>query len=182
MILLSQSTASQIRRREKIAKLVKTAKRAANAGQYFYGKEAPSVLGNYLHDTVIDGIGVRLICTRDVGHHTGGWFKNPDYERCFHLSVSFRSPDGEQRLPQNRRIAEELARAFFHEHVRWLWIEKPFSDMGKQCDVWHYRLFADPHWQPLLPRKEVYSREFTEKGWQSFSDIHGHKPDMAMQA
>src|SRR5574337_499038 len=29
-----------------------------------------------------------LIFTRDTGHHTSGWFKNPDYERCLHLSTS----------------------------------------------------------------------------------------------
>lgn len=28
--------------------------------------------------------GSRLIYTRDVGHHTSGWFKNPDYEQCLH--------------------------------------------------------------------------------------------------
>src|SRR5579859_6428518 len=33
--------------------------------------------------------GTSLIFTKDTGHHTSGWFKNPDYERCYHLSVSF---------------------------------------------------------------------------------------------
>ena len=30
-----------------------------------------------------------IILTRDVGYHTSGWWKNPDYERCYHLSISF---------------------------------------------------------------------------------------------
>lgn len=30
-----------------------------------------------------------IIFTRDEGAHTCGWWKNPDYERCYHLSISF---------------------------------------------------------------------------------------------
>ena len=30
-----------------------------------------------------------IILTRDVGYHSSGWWKNPDYERCYHLSISF---------------------------------------------------------------------------------------------
>lgn len=33
--------------------------------------------------------GTMLLFTRDIGHHTSGWWKNPDYERCYHLSLSF---------------------------------------------------------------------------------------------
>lgn len=49
----------------------------------------------------------------------------------------------------------------------------PFSPDGKRCDVHHYRLFLAPDWRtPILPRKELYSREFTEAGWKSWSDQH----------
>jgi hypothetical protein len=37
-------------------------------------------------------------------------------------------------------------------------------------------VFCDERWQPILPRGEVYSREFTEKGWKSFSEMNGGKP------
>ena len=37
--------------------------------------------------------GVQIIFTRDTGHHSSGWLKNPDYERCWHLSLSYRAPD-----------------------------------------------------------------------------------------
>lgn len=33
--------------------------------------------------------GCFLVYTRDVGHHSCGWWKNPDYERCYHLSLSW---------------------------------------------------------------------------------------------
>ena len=120
---------------------------------------------------------VTLIFSRDSGMHSSGWWKNPDYERCLHLSVSFsyRSPiigAPEQLLPQDRKEAARWCELLFGEHRRWLWVESPFSKGGKARDVWHYRLFCDPSWAPILPRGEVYTREFTEAGWQSWSDLH----------
>lgn len=38
-------------------------------------------------------------------------------------------------------------------------------------NVQHWRLFADEHWNPILPRGEVYSSKFTEIGWKSASEI-----------
>lgn len=38
--------------------------------------------------------------------------------------------------------------------------------------VYHYRLFCDEAWKPIMPRGEVYSTQFTERGWKSFSDLH----------
>jgi hypothetical protein len=114
-----------------------------------------------------------LVYTRDTGHHSSGWWKNPDYERCLHLSISFVGVPGDEPLPFDKKQAESIARFFFGDDVSKCWIEPPYSDIGKAQDVWHYRLFCDAGWQPIAPRKEVYSREFTEAGWKSFSDLHG---------
>jgi hypothetical protein len=38
--------------------------------------------------------------------------------------------------------------------------------------VRHWRVFCDIIWQAIMPRGEVYSRELTERGWQSWSDLH----------
>lgn len=114
-----------------------------------------------------------VIYTRDAGHHTSGWWKNPDYERCLHISVAYRSFLIEQPLPQDLKETRRIAEAFFGEHTRLAWIEPPYSPEGKTYDVWHYRLFCDPSWAPTLPKGEVYSREDTPAGWKSFSDIHG---------
>lgn len=116
-----------------------------------------------------------LLFTRDGGMHSSGWWKNPDYERCFHLSISFGAPDGRgwADLPQDHKRAAKWCEIFFGENTRLLWIEPPFSDVGKARDVYHYRLFCDEHWQPIKPRGEVYSRELTPAGWQSWSDLHG---------
>lgn len=113
-----------------------------------------------------------LIFTRDVGMHSSGWWKNPDYERCWHLSISFRDPITGIFVGQDHRKAKEWCEAFFGTDCDKLWIEPPYSAQGKASDVWHYRLFVDPAWQPIIPRGEVYSKEFTEAGWKSWSDVH----------
>lgn len=105
------------------------------------------------------------ILTRDIGYHSSGWWKNPDYERCYHLSVSF--PGG-----MKRRHLEHILKKLFGYDRRLLWCEPPYSEAGRQVGVWHYRLFCDIDWKPIQPRGEVYTREFTEAGWKSFSELH----------
>lgn len=105
------------------------------------------------------------ILTRDVGYHSSGWWKNPDYERCYHLSVSF--PGG-----MKRSRLEYILKGLFGDDRRWLWCEGPYSKTGKELGVFHYRLFCDPAWQPLKPRGEVYTKDFIEAGWKSFSELH----------
>jgi hypothetical protein len=123
-------------------------------------------------------LGVSVLFTRDDGMHACGWWKNPDYSRCEHLSLAFHdvthaSSLGPAPAPQDHLRARLWCLAFFREHCRLLWVEPPFSPQGKRADVYHYRLFLAPDWRmPVLPRKEVYTREFTERGWKSWSDQH----------
>jgi|GEM_PF-1519514 len=117
-----------------------------------------------------------MIFTRDVGHHSGGMFKNPDYERCLHLSLSFRDAFRGRPAGKSERLTKMWIDAFFSpDYQRCLWVESPKSEKGKALDVWHYRVFCDIHWQPIIPRKEVYTTEFTELGWKSFSELHDGK-------
>ncbi len=117
-----------------------------------------------------------LIFSRDAGMHTSGWWKNPDYERCLHLSISFGhglASGAYVPAPQDHVRARGWCKAFFGDRCRLLWVEPPYSPQGKQRDVYHYRLFMAPDWrEPVLPRGEVYSRDFTAAGWKSWSDIH----------
>lgn len=106
-----------------------------------------------------------IIYTKETGYHTSGWWKNPDYERCYHLSISF--PGGKHK-PTLKKIIDGL----FKDYTNLLWIEPPYSPEGKSHDVWHYRLFCNEHWQPIKPRGEVYNTDFTERGWKSFSELH----------
>lgn len=109
-----------------------------------------------------------IIFTRDTGHHSSGWWKNPDYERCWHLSISF--PGG-----RNKIAIEKILDGLFGQDKRKLWIEPPYSQYGKSKEVWHYRLFCDQFWQPIIPRGEVYSKELTEAGWKSYSEVNAQK-------
>ena len=126
--------------------------------------------------------GAIIIFTRDIGHHTSGWWKNPDYERCWHLSISYRQHHQgphpvDRMLDQDRKASEEIVRAFFGDDATLTWCEPPFSDIGKQGQVWHYRLFCDADWKGFKPRSEVYDKRNTPAGWQSFSDLHGYTPE-----
>jgi len=119
--------------------------------------------------------GTRILFTRDSGYHSCGWWKNPDYERCYHLSLSFRDPLTLNSRPYDKKLAAQWTRAFFGYDEVLTWCEPPFSPEGKAVGVHHYRLFCDPAWKPIKPRGEVYNTEFTEKGFKSFSEIHGQK-------
>lgn len=109
-----------------------------------------------------------IIFTRDVGHHACGWWKNPEYERCYHLSIRFL---GER----NKTAIEKIITGLFGSDKNKIWIEPPYSKEGKQNEIWHYRLFCDANWQPIIPRGEVYTTEFTEKGWKSYSELNDGK-------
>jgi len=102
----------------------------------------------------IEKYGCVVLFTRDEGMHSGGWWKNPDYERCYHLSISF--PGG-----KSKHILHKILAGLFGNNTKWLWEESPYSEAGKQNEVWHYRLFCDASWAPIMPRKEVYSKDFT---------------------
>ncbi len=70
-----------------------------------------------------------------------------------------------------RKLGHMLEK-FFGNNRRLLWCEPPYSKQGKQVEVYHYRLFCDENWQPIMPRGEVYSKQFTELGWKSYSELH----------
>lgn len=105
-----------------------------------------------------------VIFTKDVGYHSGGWWKNPDYERCWHLSMSFRGG-------AEKKVSNEIINELFGNFKKMIWVEAPYSEDGKKLDVWHYRLFCDENWLPIKPRGEVYNTHLTERGWKSFSEL-----------
>lgn len=117
--------------------------------------------------------GTLMLFTRDVGSHSSGWWKNPDYERCYHLSLSFwnMEPDEPQPAPFDHKKAEVWVRLFFHPNTNLVW-EEPASPTSKN-EVFHYRVFCNPAWEPIMPRKEVYSKDFTPAGWKSWSERTG---------
>lgn len=158
-----------------LARIVAMLRIAAAREPEYDGKSTVSsrCIGELLDKELSRETIVRVIFTRDCGYHSGGWWKNPDYERCLHLSLSFLDAETGSKMEQQKNLAAKVARAFFGDHVDKLWIEPPYSEEGRARSVFHYRLFCDPAWEPILPRGEVYSTHFTEIGWKSFSEIHG---------
>ena len=126
--------------------------------------------------------GTFIIFSRDIGHHSSGWWKNPDYERCFHLSLSFFDPVTMQRAPRDKNLTKQWVEAFYGSDRDKLWCEPPYSDEGKANEIWHYRLFCDPAWEPIIPRGEVYGRELTEAGWLSYSDVQAKLHEQEQEA
>lgn len=122
-----------------------------------------------------DVTGTTIIFSRDTEHHTSGWMKNPEFERCYHLSLS-RTPSriivpGRQVTDLDAESQRRWLRAFFGDDARKTWLESAKSTVGIRIGVLHWRLFCDEHWQPIQPRGEVYSTELTELGWKSASQL-----------
>lgn len=170
--ILSRSKSQALAKERWIAEIV-AAHTAAAIRSTWDGKDLTPYFFSCKHVNPFRGI--TSIFTRDVGYHTSGWWKNPDYERCYHLSLSFFDPVTNEPAPHDHKTAQQFVRAFFRSYAKWVWTEPPYSAQGKQQDIYHYRLFCDEFWQPLKPRGEVYSRELTEAGWKSFSDVQDAK-------
>lgn len=125
-----------------------------------------------------------LIFTRDVGMHDCGWWKNPDYNQCWHLSLSFRDPKTGKTRSRDRELSDQWIDAVFGPLRNLIWTEPPYYPEGKQNDVWHYRVFFAPNFAaPILPRGEVYSKDWTPAHWLSWSDLRAkfNKPEMHVE-
>ena len=170
--------------------VVATIRRRARYGVTYGRDDTPSERTYYRRCTYLHWhTGTLVMFTRDAGHHTSGWMKNPDYERCLHLSLSFREPrptapvdqladpamveilGGHVPLrPWDDALARRWVSAILGDGERYSWHEGPFSWQGNAAGVQHWRVFCDHGWKPIKPRGEVYSRELTEAGWRSWSD------------
>ena len=146
-------------------------KRMANTGSY-NGELTPAA--ERYRDACQAGhrpSGSLLIYTRDIGMHACGWWKNPDYNQCLHLSLSFRDPKTGAYRSRDAEMSRIWVETFFGPLKNLIWTEPPAYAEGKKADVYHYRVFFAPGWvAPILPRGEVYSKDWTPAGWLSWSD------------
>jgi hypothetical protein len=113
------------------------------------------------------GMRTNLLLTLDVGYHASGWWRNADYDCCWHLSVSWPTPGATTPSyePLPRSEVDWWAELFFGDWTRWLWHEPGGSSDERRTaqealaykNIEHLRLFVDREsLQPILPRGEVY--------------------------
>lgn len=126
-----------------------------------------------------DELYVRLQLSRDRMHHSVGWWRNAEYEYCWHLSISARTLEVEHAararivLPNMERdsmvalpAGEETywGRLFFADHAEKVWHEPGGTDprlspveKRRYSNIVHLRLFLDPEtFEPFIPKGEVY--------------------------
>lgn len=120
---------------------------------------------------------VRLLFSRDRMHHSVGWWRNAEYEYCWHLSLSAR-PAVDARLARAglkrgsevgyvdlpRREEAYWGRLFYREHADKVWHEPGGTDpryspaeAKLNSSLAHLRVFLDPEtYEPFIPTGEVY--------------------------
>jgi hypothetical protein len=138
---------------------------------YGFGTEIPS-------RTNPEEVWVALRFTRDRMHHSVGWWRNAEYEYCYHLSISAREatamrmlragiepPTGAQGFVSIPDDEEKYwGRLFYREHANKVWHEPGGTDPRYTREeklrfrhLLHLRLFLDPEtFQPFIPTGEVY--------------------------
>lgn len=105
-----------------------------------------------------------LTLTYDTGYHGSGWWRNSEYDRCYHLSVCHPTSDAIEACSSNEVRA--WARAAFPRHYQWTWTESPLAlgdviqsaqnGVRRLPSVAHVRLFTDQSGRPIQPHGEVY--------------------------
>lgn len=126
---------------------------------------------SHVWDTVAltePGRPTRVMMTLNVGTHASGWWRNSEYDRCLHLSISHpvKVPGSLRGGLEEASLAEvqAWARAAFPDHYRMTWTEPPAKVFDQDVlanrrrpGVWHVRLFLDRNNQPIQPEGEVYN-------------------------
>lgn len=107
------------------------------------------------------GVVLSAILTFDVGPHASGWWRNSDFERCWHLSLCALTTRGPVDMPAIDRRA--WPRFLFGQLLADTWIEPPASSFDPYRNApasrftTHVRLFVDQQDRPVRPEGEVYT-------------------------
>lgn len=121
-------------------------------------------------------LNVRLLFSKDRMHHSVGWWRNAEYEYCWHLSISAWDPERKLTVsglrmnqtfdPEDVPETEERywAHAFFPKDFDKVWHEPGGTDPRltpeekmKHRHFVHLRVFLDPETlRPFIPEGEVY--------------------------
>lgn len=133
------------------------------------------------HRMVVDsltepGLLLSILITYDTGTHASGWWKNSEYNSCWHLSMVGMA--SRKRLVTNgseyETVPELERRAWGHvvfgEHVAKAWNEPPASvfdphrNAPASSHTWHARVFTDREGHAIIPKGEVYTLRPWDEG------------------
>lgn len=146
---------------------------SSHAAGWYTGDERSLLTAGRRYDTAArtePDLAVRLLYSRDRMHHSVGWWRNANYEYCWHLSISaWEKPQTNGRAPASPAdIPDDELRywswAFFPDDVDKIWHEPGGTDPGlnsaeKQLHrhFAHQRVFLHPlTLEPFIPEGEVY--------------------------
>lgn len=94
--------------------------------------------------------------------------KDTEYVRCYHAAISFCENKIGNFVPFKHKQAWHFFKSLFPNDYEKVWIEPPVSKDGHRLDIFHYRIFCDPQWQPIiLPsagnRKWINKNQYIEE-------------------
>lgn len=104
---------------------------------------------------------VSILYTLDRGAHASGWWRNSEYETCFHLSMVGMADGQYSEIAEVERRAWAIA--IFGTEASKCWNEPPASWADRyrtaraSVATWHTRLFVDQQLRPIIPTGEVYT-------------------------
>ena len=119
------------------------------------------------------GLLLSILITFDQGTHSSGWWKNSQYDACWHLSMVAFEP-GSMLLPNFKEVPDDERRAWatvvFGDHVTKAWNEPPASKLDvyryapASAYTWHSRVFVDREGHAIIPEGEVYTLRPWDEG------------------
>lgn len=104
---------------------------------------------------------VSIIASLDTGTHASGWWRNSEYDSCWHMSLCALEP-GVRFVDLPDIDLRQWSRAVFGEHVSKSWTEPPASktdayrDAPASAYTTHVRVFLNRQGIPIQPTGEVY--------------------------
>lgn len=107
---------------------------------------------------------IKLQLSKDRMHHSVGWWRNAEYEYCWHLSISAWESEGKAPVPIPAEEERYWTHAFFPVHFNKVWHEPGGTDPRltpeeklRNRHIIHQRVFLDPEsFEPFVPQGEVY--------------------------
>lgn len=129
------------------------------------GREVPQAHRITARSVLDPDVGVSLLLTYDRGYHASGWWRNSQYDTCWHASLVCLDLTGPRPVHTDPvdRVVRAWMHALFGEWMRHAWIEPPAApgDPHRNAPAskyaTHVRIFTDRGpLRPITPVGEVY--------------------------